>query len=63
MSFLIPFTEYYHALFIKNPSESYNYMAYIEPLHWQAWAVVLVFIIFAPPFVWIAARYNKYLVF
>ena len=56
ISFLIPFTEYYHALFIKNPNESYNYMAYIEPLNWLAWLMILVFVIFAPTLMWIAAR-------
>ena len=59
MTFLVPITEYYHALFIKNPSETYNLMAYIEPLHWLAWGFILGFIFLAPPFLWITTRYSS----
>ena len=56
ITFLTPIVQYYHVLFIKNPTETYNYMAYIEPLHWLAWLVIIIFVLFACPVLWFAAR-------
>ncbi len=43
ITFAEPITQIYHSLFIKNPSGTYNYMAYIEPLHYLSWIVILLF--------------------
>ena len=57
ITFANPITQIYHSLFIKNPAETFNWMAYIEPLHWLAWTIIVVFLLSAPPVLWIAARY------
>ncbi len=59
MSFLNPITQIYHSLFIKNPSDSYNFQAYIEPMHWLAWVILLVFIALVPPFLWLTTRFPE----
>ena len=59
MTFVNPLTQIYHALFIKNPSESYNFTAYTEPMHWLAWVILLVFIALAPPFLFFNTRYPE----
>ena len=49
MTFANPITQIYHSIFIQNPSETFNYMAYIEPLHYMAWVSIIIFILLAPP--------------
>ena len=56
ITFISPINKIYHALFIKNPSETYNYAAYTEPMHWLAWVSLLVFIAVVPPILFITAR-------
>ena len=56
MTFANPITQIYHALFIKNPTETFNYMAYIEPMHWLAWVGLLVFIALVPPLLYLTAK-------
>ena len=34
MTFASPITQIYHTLFIKNPAEKNNFLAYIEPMNW-----------------------------
>ena len=43
----------YYQLFIKNPTGSFNYMAYIEPLRPLAWVFVLLFCVLTPPFLYL----------
>ena len=31
-------------VFIKNPTGKQNWMAFVEPLTWQAWVVILAFL-------------------
>ena len=59
ISFISPINKIYHSLFIKNPSESYNFTAYTEPINWLAWLVLLVFIASVPPVLYIASRYLR----
>ena len=59
ISFISPINKIYHSLFIKNPSESYNFTAYTEPINWLAWLVLLVFIASVPPILYIASRYIR----
>ena len=46
-------------LFIKNPSGTFNYTAYVEPLKYMAWLAVGIFCIIAPIPIFIAARLGK----
>ena len=48
--------EVYYALFIKNPADNFNIMAYIEPMHWLAWVGVLVLLATVPPLLYLAVR-------
>ena len=56
MTFASPITQIYHTLFIKNPAENFNFMAYIEPLHWFAWVALLVLLVTVPPILYLAIR-------
>ena len=55
MTFAQPITQIYHSLFIKNPVGTFNYVAYIEPLHYLAWVGIGVWILFVPPFLFMTA--------
>ena len=56
MTFANPITQIYHSLFIKNPTGTFNYMAYIEPLHYKGWIMIAVFAILTPPFLHITTQ-------
>jgi hypothetical protein len=56
MTFASPITQVHHTLFIKNPAENFNFMAYIEPLHWFAWIGLLVLLATVPPILCLAIR-------
>ena len=56
MTFASPITQIYHALFIKNPAERFNLMAYIEPMHWLAWVGLFIVLATAPPLLYLAIR-------
>ena len=56
MTFASAITPYYHTLFIKNPAEKFNFMAYIEPMHWLAWVALFVLLATVPPFLYLAIR-------
>ena len=55
-SFTTPLELSFQSLFIKNPSETFNFVAYIEPMHYLAWAFVIIFSIVTPPFLYLAVR-------
>ena len=38
----------YQQLFIKNPAESYDLLAYTKPLTWESWLTVLIFCAVVP---------------
>ena len=56
MTFATPITQIYHALFISNPAETFNYMAYIEPIHLLSWVVIFILILCLPPLLFMATR-------
>ena len=58
ITFAQPITQIYHSLFIQNPSGTFNYMAYIEPLHYLSWVFVGVFCIVTPPAIFLTAKYS-----
>ena len=57
ISFSQPLQTYYHTLLIKNPSETFNYLAYLEPLHHMSWAFVALFFTLVPPLLCLTTRY------
>ena len=57
ITFSSSINEVYHTLFIKNPAESYNVMAYIKPMHWLAWICLFVLLATVPPLLCLAIRY------
>ena len=56
MTFATPLTQVYYSLFIKNPADTFNYMAYIEPMHWMSWISILILIFFVPPILFLTTR-------
>ena len=57
ITFSTPLDEVHYMFFIQNPSESYNLTAYTSTLKNMTWLVFLVWIIVAPPILFIVARY------
>ena len=55
----IPIAESHQRLFVVNPAESFNWMAYIEPLLWESWGGVLVGILLLPPIIAAYMSYGK----
>ena len=62
MTFTNTISESYHSLFIKNPAETFNLMAYIEPMHWLTWIGLFVLLATVPPLLYLAVRYLTNLV-
>jgi len=48
----------YIAIFVKNPAGVVNYQAYLEPMTYLAWGMVVVFLIVIPPFLYIVFALN-----
>ena len=56
MTFASPVGQIYHSLFIKNPAETFNFLAYIEPMHWLVWVCLFVLLATLPPLLYLAIR-------
>ena len=56
VSFLDPMTADPTLLFIRNPSQAFNFAAYVEPMHSLAWIFVMVFCLLTPPFLYITTK-------
>ena len=48
----------YLAIFVKNPAGVTNYQAYLEPMTYLAWGMVVIFLIVIPPFLYIVFALN-----
>ena len=59
ITFAQPITQIYHSLFIQNPSGTFNYMAFIEPMNSMSWLFVGVFCIFAPIGLFLTTRFGR----
>ncbi len=46
----IPLVFTYQSVFIKNPTNAYNYTAYLEPITYMAWILVGIFLLATPLF-------------
>ena len=55
-TFSTPLFQIYHSLFIKNPAETFNYTAYIKPMHWLSWVGLFIFSICVPPLLFLTTR-------
>ena len=62
ITFTDTISESYHSLFIKNPAETFNLMAYIDPMHWLTWIGLFVLLATVPPLLYLAVRYLTNLV-
>ena len=56
LTFASPITQIYHTLFIKNPAEKFNFLAYIEPMHWLVWVGLFVFLATVPALLHLSIR-------
>ena len=62
MTFTNTISESYHSLFIKNPAETFNLMAYIEPMNSLTWIGLFVLLATVPPLLYLAVRYLTNLI-
>jgi len=51
VDFLPVLIESFIQVFIANPADRQNWMAFIEPVTWQAWLGVIAFLVLAPPII------------
>ncbi len=56
MTFAQPITQIFHSLFIKNPTGTYNFQAYTEPLHYMSWGILVIFCVITPPFLYLTTK-------
>ena len=56
MTFASPITQIYHTLFIKNPAEKFNLLAYVAPMHWIAWVGLFVLLATVPLILYLTIR-------
>ena len=61
IDFLVSVTELHLRLFIKNPTDSFNWTAYLKPLVWEVWISVLLLVMILPFFVSTAIQIGKIL--
>ncbi len=59
VDFLLPVTESHQKIFVKNPAESFNWTAFLEPLEWSCWGVIVIFIAVVPFFMARAVAISK----
>ena len=57
-SWTIPLVFSHSSIFIKNPTNVFNYESYVEPMAYLSWGFVVVFLLFTPPFLYFCFSYN-----
>ena len=57
ISFSTSIDDIIHAVFIQNPTVSYNYAAYTSPLADATWLMFLMWALVTPPILYILARH------
>ena len=55
MTFLESLLKIHHSIFIQNPREGINMMAYVQPLHRVSWLALLCFCSLTPPLLFASA--------
>ena len=63
VDYLPPLMESYRQIFIRNPTESLNWLVYIEPLTMSAGFSVIIFIALSPPLIAILFTDGKNIYF
>ena len=58
ISYTQPIVQIHNRLFIKNPTNAYNYVAYIEPFHYTTWITIGIFCVLTPLFLYLATKYS-----
>ena len=48
LDFMLPYNTGFDSFYIKNPIDSYNFTAYLEPLHLYTWIVVAIWCMVMP---------------
>ena len=56
ITFAMPITQIYFSLFIKNPVGTYNFLAYMIPLHNLSWVGIAIFALIVPVFLYMSVR-------
>ena len=56
LTFATPIAQMHRTLFIKNPAEKYNFLAYIEPMRWLVWVGMFGLLITVPPLLYMSIR-------
>ena len=51
VDFLPTLVQSWIQIFIQNPSASRNWLVFIEPITWQAWVIILLFLMCVPPII------------
>lgn len=46
-------------IYIRNPANTFDWMAYINPLRWDAWISVILFCNLISVFIWIVLIFRK----
>ena len=55
----IPLVFSHLSIFIKNPTNVYNYTAYLEPLTYLSWAIIVVFLFAIPPVLFYVSKFAE----
>ena len=55
----IPLVFSHLSVFIKNPTNVYNYTAYLEPLTYLSWAIIVVFLFAIPPVLFCVSKFSE----
>ena len=56
VSFTYPLFRTDNRIFIKNPNNAFNYVAYIEPFYYTTWIAIGAFCILTPLLLYLAAE-------
>ena len=58
ITFAEPIVAIYHTLFIQNPSGTFNFMAYLEPMQYMSWVLIGLFVLFSPIILALITRFG-----
>ena len=59
VDFAKPIVEMHHRFFIKNPKDGLNWTAYLDPLAWEVWLVLVLFVLLVPPMLTYSVQLNR----
>eukprot|EP00095_Tigriopus_kingsejongensis_P012527 maker-scaffold455_size166772-snap-gene-0.36 protein:Tk12527 transcript:maker-scaffold455_size166772-snap-gene-0.36-mRNA-1 annotation:"hypothetical protein L798_01404" len=50
VDFALPIAQFHHRFFVQNPKNSFNWLAYLEPLTLRVWLTIFLLTLILPPF-------------